>query len=155
MLDELKFKASVSERRRTNLNFHMEASDTLQRMLNVLNKDTYVKPHKHENPDKREAFIILEGKVAVIEFNEGGEIINYTILNRGMGVYACEIAPKTWHTIICLEDNSILYELKDGPYDASTDKTFAKWAPDEGSESAPEYNKTLLDKIQATDSILH
>lgn len=141
-------KASNSERKRTNYNFHQFADDTLQRMLNILNTRTYVRPHKHENPDKREAFIILEGKVVVIEFDEKGTPVESIILQSNSDNYGCEIAPKTWHTIICLENNSVIYELKDGPYIASIDKNFAPWAPEEGNENAEAYNKKLLEKLE-------
>jgi cupin fold WbuC family metalloprotein len=140
-------KASNSERKRTNYNFHQFAEDTLQRMLNVLNTGTYVRPHKHENPDKREAFIILKGKIAVIEFDDMGNVIENILLTAHYDNYGCEIAPKSWHTIICLEDNSVIYEVKDGPYIATIDKNFASWAPEEGSEEADEYNKRLLEKL--------
>jgi cupin fold WbuC family metalloprotein len=140
-------KASNSERKRTNYNFHQFAEDTLQRMLNVLNTGTYVRPHKHENPDKREAFIILKGKIVVVEFDNQGNPVENIVLIANSENYGCEIAPKSWHTIICLEDNSVVYEVKDGPYIATIDKNFAPWAPEEGSENAFAYNKKLLEKL--------
>ncbi len=139
--------ASSSERKRTNYNFHKELSDTLQRMLNVMNKNTYVQAHKHEMPDKREAFIILKGKVLVVEFDDVGRITDHIILNRDLENYGCEIVPGSWHTIICLENNSILYEVKDGPYIQETDKQFAVWAPDEGDDACEEYNKVIVGQI--------
>ncbi len=145
--DKLIKTAQKLPRRRINYNFHKKLSDTLQRMLNVMNKDTYVQPHKHENPDKREAFIILKGKVLVIEFDNSGNIAEYILLDRTQENYGCEIAAGTWHTIICLEDNSIIYEVKDGPYIQETDKKFAGWAPKEGDKSCKKYNEALIQKI--------
>jgi len=139
--------ASVSERKRINYNFHKEMSDTLQRMLNILNKETYVQPHKHEKPDKREAFIILRGKVLVVEFDNTGKITEHILLCSENGNYGCEILPGTWHTIICMENNSILYELKDGPYVQETDKQFANWAPTESDGTCATYNKTIINKV--------
>ena len=140
-------KARLSERKRTNYNFHEVMEDTLQRMLNVLNTGTYVRPHKHENPDKREAFVILEGRVAVVEFNNQGVPVQCIILDIRNKVYGCEIAAGKWHTIICLEDNSVLYEVKDGPYHALSDKNFAPWAPAEGNAEALDYMEKLLKQI--------
>ena len=139
--------AASSERKRTNYNFHKEMSDTLQRMLNVMNIDTYVQPHKHEKPDKREVFIILTGKVLVVEFDDVGKITDHIILNRELENYGCEIAPGNWHTIVCLENNSVLYEVKDGPYIQETDKQFAIWAPAEGDDSCENYNKAIVEKV--------
>lgn len=145
--DKLINQAQKSTRRRVNYNFHKELSDTLQRMLNVMNKDTYVQPHKHENPDKREAFIILKGKILVIEFDDSGNIKEHILLDQTQKNYGCEIAPGTWHTLICIEENSIIYEVKDGPYIQETDKIFAPWAPQEGDSLCTEYNTALMQKL--------
>jgi hypothetical protein len=57
------------------------------------------------------------------------------------------VPPRTYHTLICLAEGSVLYELKDGPYDVNNDKTFAAWAPPEGSPEAPGYNHQLLRRL--------
>ena len=145
--------ANKSERKRINFNFHKDASDSLQRMLNTLNTNTYVQPHKHEHPDKREVFIILTGKVLVVEFNNDGEPTEHIILNRDLGNYACEIKPGTWHTIICLENNSVLYEIKDGPYIQRTDKQFAEWAPSEEDNNCQDYNEDIIKKLSQSSNI--
>lgn len=147
LISGLLLKASQAERRRTNYNFHKTPGDTLQRMLNILNTGTYIRPHKHENPDKREAFIILRGKVLVVTFHDDGSILDHFVLDQTQAHFACEIAPKTWHTIICIEDNSVLYELKDGPYQPENDKVFAAWSPMEGSEYAGEFIQELLKSL--------
>ena len=69
-------KAKLSSRRRMNFNFHNEDSATLQRMLNAMEPDTYIQPHKHENPDKVEAFFVLRGRILVVEFDDEGNIID-------------------------------------------------------------------------------
>ena len=140
-------KSANSERRRTIHNFHKEYSDRLQRMLNVMQKGTYIQPHKHQNPDKREAFFILKGKGLVIEFDDNGNVAEHFILDPTIGNYGCEITERVWHTVICLEDNSIFYEVKDGPYNPADDKNFASWAPKEGEESCQEYNKQLIKEL--------
>ena len=147
-ITDLITKVKTSERQRGNYNFHKQASDTLQRMLNVMEPGTYVQPHKHENPDKREAFIILKGKVAVVEFSDDGKITDHIILDHNKGNYGVEIAPRKWHTLICMETETVLYEVKDGPYNPEDDKQFAKWAPAEGSGDTIKYNKDILARIK-------
>jgi len=139
VLNELSARAKASSRQRMNLNYHCGDSDVLQRMLNAMEPPTYVRPHKHENPDKREVFVILKGRFAVIIFDDNGQIEACNFLDRDKGNYAIEIPPKKWHMIISLEENSVYYELKDGPYNVLNDKQFAEWAPEEGSENAIEY----------------
>lgn len=141
-------KAQEANRKRTNYNFHTYLDDTLQRMLNALQPGTYVRPHKHENPDKREAFIILLGSVLVVEFDKDGNIEDHIVLNRSLGSFGIEIAAGTYHTIIALEPDSVVYEVKDGPYFVSNDKGFADWAPEEGSEDVNNYLQAILGKLK-------
>ncbi len=139
--------AKTSKRRRMNYNFHKEDTATLQRMLNAMEPDTYIQPHKHENPDKVEAFFVLRGRILLIEFNEDGKITDHIVLDPLKGNYGGEIPAKTWHTLIALEKDSVAYEVKDGPYDPSIDKNFATWAPAEGDSNCSEYNKNILKKL--------
>ncbi|MBM3436837.1 MAG: cupin fold metalloprotein, WbuC family, partial [Bacteroidetes bacterium] len=53
-------------------------------------------------------------------------------------------AERKYHTIICLEPDSVIYELKDGPYDPADDKNFAPWAPKEGEPGCEEYMTKIL-----------
>jgi cupin fold WbuC family metalloprotein len=146
-ISETSNKAVHSARKRMNYNFHKEDAATLQRMLNAMEPDTYIQPHKHENPDKVEAFFVLRGRILLIEFNDKGDITDHMILDPKTGNYGGEIAPRTWHTLISLEKGSVAYEVKDGPYDPSVDKNFAIWAPAEGDPKCEEYNKNILKQL--------
>jgi len=140
-------EAQGNERKRKNLNLHDGASDLMQRMLNAFEPETYVRPHKHINPDKREVFVILTGKLLVLFFNDEGEIIKHVILNREQGVYGVEIEPNEWHTATGLSEGTVVYEIKDGPYIQAEDKNFAEWAPSEGSEEASQCVKNWLNQL--------
>jgi len=144
LLDSVSSEARSIPRKRKNYNFHKEYSDTLQRLLNAMEPMSYIQPHKHEDPDKREAFIALRGRILVVEFDELGNINDHIILDPLNGVYGAEIPERTFHTIVSLENGSVAYELKDGPYSPIDDKNFASWAPPEGSPDASPYLKDLL-----------
>lgn len=118
------------------LNFHQESSDPLQRMFNALEPGTYVQPHRHLNPDKRELFVVLRGSVAVLLFSDRGEVVRREVLCPGKNP-GIEIAPGEWHTLCALEPGTIVFEVKDGPYNPLTDKNFAPWAPNENHPDAP------------------
>ena len=133
LLDKVSKLAKASLRLRINYNFHLTADDTLQRLLNAMEPGTYIQPHKHENPDKREAFWAIRGKILVVEFDHQGKITEHCILSPDDGVFGCEITIKGWHSVIPLEENTVAYEVKDGPYNVEIDKQFASWAPDENS----------------------
>lgn len=140
-------EAVESPRGRKNYNFHQSYDEVLNRMLNALEPGTYVQPHKHEDPDKHEVFLILMGKVAVIEYDEGGNISEYFILEAGSDNYGVEIAPRVWHSIIPLAKGTVVYEVKEGPYSPVNDKNFATWAPKEGDENCKAFNDKILSQI--------
>jgi len=147
LTERLAEEAVKLPRKRKNHNFHRDLSDPMNRMIHAMEPETYVQPHKHENPDKREAFIILKGRVAVVEFNDEGEVQEYIILDPQTGNFGAEIQPRAWHSLIVLEKGTLIYEVKDGPYDPSDDKFFASWAPAEGEAGTEEYKSTILKKL--------
>ena len=147
VISTLAEEAKASARLRKNLNFHHDYSDPVNRMLNAFEPGTYVQPHKHEDPDKCEVFILLSGKAAAIRFDNAGTIVEYTILDRAEGVYGIEFAAREWHMIASLASGTVLYEVKPGPYTPINDKNFAKWAPPEGSPDAAAYLQSVLDRI--------
>lgn len=148
LISSVSAQAAASLRKRKNHNFHREASDPLQRLLNAMEPGTYVRPHKHVNPDKREVFFILKGKAAVFEFDEEGNVTDHEILDPLQGRYAAEIASGVFHTIASLETGTVAYEVKDGPYNPEDDKHFAEWAPEEGSADASRYLENITSAIR-------
>jgi len=146
LLDELSQRAKNSNRKRLNYNFHDDLADPINRMLNALEPGTYLQPHKHENPDKREVFIVLRGSLVVVFFNDAGNPIEFVLLDPQKGNYAVEIPVGAWHTLISLETGSIVYEVKDGPYQPLSDKNFASWAPKEGDPGCDEYLRKLIEQ---------
>ena len=147
LLDSVTSGAKSIPRRRKNYNFHRQYSDTLQRMLSAMEPLSYIQPHKHEDPDKREVFFALRGRILVVEFDEHGNIREHIILDPLKGVYGVEIPEKIFHTVLSLESGTVAYEVKDGPYNPIDDKNFAPWAPKEGSTGTREYIGELLNKL--------
>lgn len=147
LLNDLSKQARQSERKRKNHNFHEFPEDTLQRMLNALEPGTYIQPHKHENPDKREAFIILKGKILIVEYDDEGNIRDHVIAEANGINFGAEVAAGIWHSVICLTPGTVYFEVKDGPYNPENDKKFASWAPAEGDPEAQAYMQRILDKL--------
>jgi cupin fold WbuC family metalloprotein len=148
LLAEVAAKARVSARKRSNHNFHKSYSDRTQRLLNAANPGTYVRPHKHKNPDKLEVFILLRGRVVILEFGDDGRVSDYVLLDAQKGNVGVEIPPQAWHTFISLEEDSVLYEVKEGPYSEQDDKKFAPWAPEEGAPEAGSFMQKILVELK-------
>ena len=149
LLSELSQKAKSLPRKRLNLNFHDDWADPINRMLNAMEPETYLQSHKHENPDKREVFILMCGSLVVVFFDDSGNPTDFVLLDRDKGNLGVEIPVGAWHTIIALETGSVVYEFKDGPYLPLNDKNFASWAPAEGNENCGEYMALLTDRFNA------
>jgi cupin fold WbuC family metalloprotein len=130
-----------------NYNFH-ELPNAVQRMLNAISPNTYIAPHRHANPPKTECFIILQGKAAIVLFNKKGDIIDIVILHSKIN-WGIDIKAGTWHTLLSLEEGTVLFECKDGPYHQEKDKEFAPWAPsEENAEEGQRYLQEILDLVK-------
>jgi cupin fold WbuC family metalloprotein len=147
MIETLAEQARSANRKRKNLNFHTVSADPMHRMLHAMEPETYVQPHKHENPDKREAFIILKGRVAAVQYTDTGDVSDFIILDPATECFGVEFTPRTWHNLIVIAPGTIVYEVKDGPWDPADDKFFATWAPAEGDNGCEEYKGKILKAI--------
>lgn len=147
LLSSLSEEAKKSDRLRKNFNFHEKLDDPVQRLLNALEPDTYVRPHRHIDPDKDEIFFVLKGKMLLIEFNEEGEITDHILLDPTQGNYGCEVKAGIWHSLISLEAGSVAYEVKRGPFAAIEESNFAAWAPKDDPLEISKYKNHLLDQL--------
>ncbi len=124
ILDRTVAQAEASPRRRMIHRYH-EHSEPVQRMLNAIEPDSYIMPHKHEDPDKVEVYLALRGRALVASFEESGEVIDCVEISPNGPNYGAEIQPRTWHAVLALEPGTVLYEVLEGPYLETTHKTFA------------------------------
>ncbi len=148
LFDRLTEQAAASSRLRTNYNFHA-LSDSFQRMLNVVEPGSYIRPHRHRNPPKGESFIVLRGAIAFFTFGDDGRISEAAVLKPGSEAVGVDIEPGIWHCFAALEHGTVVFEAKNGPYDPATDKEFPAWAPAEGSKDAPSYLQRLLEVVRS------
>ena len=142
LFDSLIERARHSPRLRINHNFHASMEENPHRFLNVMIQGTYIAPHRHLDPPKAEAFLVLAGEMAFFTFDDSGRIVTTHILGRDpMGI---DVEPGVWHTMTPLSPHAVCYEVKPGPYLASNDKDFAPWAPREGDARVPAYLESLI-----------
>jgi cupin fold WbuC family metalloprotein len=137
-------QARTSPRRRMNFNFHATLDENPSRLLNVLLRGTYITPHRHTDPPKAESFIVLEGRIAVLIFDDAGSVTGRHALGRNDPALGIDILPGVWHTAAALSSEAVCFEVKPGPYLPATDKEFAPWAPREGDPRCAEYLEALL-----------
>ena len=102
------------------------ASEFLQVSCFEMEKDKTFKPHKHIEQIRtsdiaQESWCIIQGKVEAIYYDLDDNIIDKIELNPG----DISVTFRGGHNYRCLEDNTLVYEYKTGPYQGQElDKEF-------------------------------
>jgi cupin fold WbuC family metalloprotein len=141
LLDELTAKASTSPRRRANHNIHASPADPVQRFFIAALRDTYFRPHRHLT--KSELALVIRGRFDVLTFDDNGGVTGRYRVGSDTPDIGFETPQATWHTLLALTDGAAFLEIKEGPYDPATAVQFAPWAPPEGHESIPVFQRWL------------
>ena len=113
IIDNLIAEAKASPRLRKNYNLHASTSDSVQRMFNAMEPGTIVPIHCHKSVN--ETMILLRGKMKVIEYDENYSPTS-TILDINSGNIGVHIKSCVWHTVEVLEEGTVVFEVKEGPY---------------------------------------
>ena len=120
-----------SKRLRIILPVQRSQTDEVQRLLNFLQPGTHIRAHCHPLPHATESIVVLQGALDVTLFSENGEVLEKHRLTPGLKSLI-DIAPGVWHSIAPLEPDTIIFEVKHGPYNPETDKQFAAWDTEKG-----------------------
>ena len=114
LLKEVSAQAKGSPRLRMNYNFHQSLDEKCHRFQNAVEPGTEVPIHKH--PTKDETFVILRGKVRVTTHRDDGSVIEDVVLCAEEGRYGVNIPKGVWHKLECIEEDSVIFECKEGPF---------------------------------------
>lgn len=139
LLDAVSAEAQRAPRRRKNRNFHPRDDHPGHRLLNALMADTYIPPHRHLDPNKDETYVVLRGRLGLVEFDDAGAVMRTLKVGAGGAAIGVDVAHGTWHTAVALEDETVFLEAKAGPYLPLTAEEKAPWAPAENSPEAAAY----------------
>lgn len=147
-LDSLIEQAKLSPRQRQHRNIHSSYEEPCQRLFNAIEPSSYIRPHRHADANQNELLIAVRGLMVFITFDDEGAVSS--VQNFGSELYGgdiaigIEVAPRTWHTVIALVNDSVLLEVKAGPFDPTLPKEMAHWAPEEGSLEVGPYLANLF-----------
>lgn len=139
LLDEVCAEATASARRRKNRNFHLRDDHPAHRLLNAMQPDSYIPPHRHLDPDKDETFVVLRGQLGVLVFDDAGNVAQALKVTAGEAAMGVDIPHGTWHTAVALAPDTVFLEAKAGPYLPFTEAERALWAPAENTAEAMAY----------------
>lgn len=149
LLEQLVTRSRSSSRLRQHLNLHSSYQDPCQRLLNAVQPSSYIRPHRHSLAPRVETLLAVRGVFALVVFGEAGDVTSSTlfgselIASEGQLAFGVEVQPQQWHSVIALREDSVLFEVKAGPFDPGAAKEFADWAPEEGSPEAISYLRWL------------
>ena len=104
-------KARVAPRLRMNYNFHRSTDESVNRLLNVMHRGSYTPVHRH----------LYDAQGHVVERREVGPACDCC---------GFDIEPGVWHGMVVLEDDTVVFEVKQGPYAPIAKENIAPWTPD-------------------------
>ncbi|GAM09156.1 hypothetical protein OR1_01430 [Geobacter sp. OR-1] len=143
-LARLSEEARANPRGRKNLNLHPSDDFCCHRLFNAIEPGSYIRPHRHLDPNKDETFVIVSGALGVIIFNDDGSIDSSTVLTVGGPAIAVDIPHGRFHGAVSLAPGTAFFEAKAGPYLALKPEEQADWAPLECTGEALAYLASLI-----------
>jgi cupin fold WbuC family metalloprotein len=138
LFDQVAARALETPRLRRNHNLHAEP-EAVQRFLNVLQPGTYVRPHRHLRLPPGagfECFLVLQGAIGLLLLDEQGQVIQQERLEANGPLRGIELGEGQFHTLVALTPDAVMFELKQGPYQPTSDKDFLALFPAEGTPEA-------------------
>jgi len=133
LLAALSTQAAAAPRLRAHHNLHPQLDDPVQRLCIAMEPGTYVRPHRHMQPETWELLLILSGAVALLLFDDSGKVLERVELVAGGEVTAVEIPANTWHAVASMKTGTAVFEVKQGPYAPISEANHASWSPTEGA----------------------
>ncbi len=143
LLDEITADAKQNPRLRKNWNIHPNDAFPAHRLLNAIEPDSYLRPHRHLDPLKDETFMIVRGKLGILTFDDEGVVRETVVLDPEGETLGADIPSGLYHTAVSLESGTIFFEAKAGPYTPLSDDEKALWSPEETSRGADSYLAAL------------
>lgn len=135
LFDKIQLLAEESPRRRMNYDLRTQAdapagvgssewADQSQRMLNVLMTDTVIPIHRHT--ETSETVIVCRGKVREEFYDADGNKTAEFVMEASGDCPGIQVPMGQYHTLVCLEDGSVIFEAKDRAYDPVETEDFLK-----------------------------
>lgn len=124
LFDQVLVQAEASPRHRMHYDLRDSVEEESQRMLNVLEPDTVIPIHRHN--ETSEIVAVLRGKVKEILFDDKGVETDSCVMEYGSNCPAVVVPQAVYHTAVCLEPGSVILEIKAKKYDPETTEDFLK-----------------------------
>lgn len=114
LLDDLTAQAKASPRLRMAMDLRNSPEDHSQRILNALEPRTIMPIHRHHASS--ETVVLLRGKIEWVFYDDKGAETERVLLDANGEPKMLNVERDRWHSLVCLEEGSVLFECKDGVY---------------------------------------
>lgn len=114
ILDDLSAQAKANPRLRQAMDLRNSPEDLSQRMLNALEPGTVMPIHRHHASS--ESVVLLRGKIEWVFYDENGKVTERVTLDANGEPRMINVERDRWHSLVCLEEGSVLYESKNRAY---------------------------------------
>lgn len=132
-LDSLSAQAKANPRLRQSYDLRTTPDDKSQRMLNALEPGTIMPIHRHRNTS--ETMVMVRGKLIERFYDDNGKITDEFMMaplvaeqgrstnisnssnNSEPSISMVQIEAGQWHSLEVLEEGTVIFEAKDGPYE--------------------------------------
>jgi cupin fold WbuC family metalloprotein len=145
-IERVKIEARRSPRKRARINAHKSLEDSVHEMLIALDRETYLRPHRHVG--KSESFHVIEGIADVVIFDPAGGIVDAIRMGPPGGdrCFFYRQSESCFHTLVIHSPIFVIHETTNGPF--APDRTvFAPWAPEEDAPEADAYVRDLRARL--------
>ena len=147
LMDRVAAEAHNSPRKRMNYNFHASTDEPINRLLNVMHRGSYLPVHRHLSPDRCESSVVVKGRIGVLFYDEEGNLTDKREVGPACDCVGFDIDAGVWHGLVVLEDDTVLFEIKQGPYAPIVPENIASWMPDAADDEAVESYVKALEKL--------
>jgi cupin fold WbuC family metalloprotein len=131
---------------RARICLHRVHTDLVQEMVIVMEKRTYIRPHKHIG--MFESFHIIEGTLRLVFFDDFGNIIRQidmaAIGHNKPFIY--RLSQNYFHCVIITSKQVLFHETCAGPFTPNS-IVYAGWSPKENDSRSI---RTFMEKIEKT-----
>lgn len=133
LLDTLSAQAKANPRLRQSYDLRTTPEDQSQRILNAVEPGTIMPIHRHRNTS--ETMVMVRGKLIERFYDDNGKITEEFVMaplvaeqgrstnisnssnNSEPSISMVQIEAGQWHSLEVLEEGTVIFEAKDGPYE--------------------------------------
>jgi cupin fold WbuC family metalloprotein len=145
-LDSLKRLALAAGNKRARVCLHRDERSTVQQMLIVFHRSTFIGPHRQKRQFK--SYTVLHGQLSVSFFDELGNMTDYQLLGEiaTRNPFLLRFPASRWHMAVPITEWTVFIETVEGPF-TPTSTEYAPWGPDYGN---PVEVNAFLERIEMT-----